>query len=43
MVFIAFVVASLILIKIPDAVWGVPVGLIIALCSEAEFMTNMKK
>ena len=36
MFFRAFVVAAIILIWNPNAVWGLPLGIIIGICSEAE-------
>lgn len=40
MFFRAFTIAMLILIMDKSAIWGVPLGLIIGICSEAENITK---
>ena len=39
----AFVIAMIILMWNPKYIWGVPLGVIIGMCSEAKSLTEIKK
>ena len=42
MFFRAFLVGAIIMMWNPKAVWGLPLGILVGLCSEAEALTKKK-